>query len=335
MKILSWPVCGMVLATAGLLAGQQGSLAGPTAGFVFDRPAHVLRPIHGVPGASLLGDPVSFGFDLAEVYVSPPQDTAFVVGADQSLHLFRLNAGSPTEVSLGGVTGVPQRVVFSPSGSAAALFTTGTVRVLTGLRNTSTPTLAGAISVPLAGQAPVRPGGGNAPRPMRSPGQSWALSDDGTYLLTVLAGSARLLSIHGENRSLLPAQAEALVAFAAGGHDAAVVDSVAGLTLIRDASGTAGTQVLAAPDDGLAGAAGLAFSQDGKTLYVASAAARSVTAFSLATASRTAIGCACTPATLVPMGNSFRLTELTAAPLWLLDSSASAPRTVFVPARGE
>ena len=57
--------------------------------------------------------------------------------------------------------------------------------------------------------------------------------------------------------------------------------------------------------------------------------------FNLAAGSRTAIGCACTPATLVPMGNVFRLTELTGAPLWLLDSGASTPRTVFVPARGE
>jgi hypothetical protein len=33
------------------------------------------------------------------------------------------------------------------------------------------------------------------------------------------------------------------------------------------------------------------------------------------------------------MGNLFRLTELTGAPLWLLDGAA--PRTVFVPARAE
>jgi DNA-binding beta-propeller fold protein YncE len=327
MKIFSWPVCGMVLAASGLLYGQQGSLTGPLAGFVFDGAGRVLRPVQGVPGASLLGDPVSFGFDLAAVYVSPHQDTAFVVGADQSLHLFRLNAGAPTELSLGGIAGAPQQVVFSQSGTAAALLTAGTAQVLTGLPNA--PTLAGAIAVPMAAQAPARS------RTAAAPAQSWALSDDGTYLLTVFGGSARLLSIQGQNRSLLPAQAGALVAFAAGGYDAAVMDSVTGLTLVRDAAGTAGTQVLATPDDGLAGPAGLAFSQDGKTLYVASATAQSVAVFNLAAGSRTAIGCACTPATLVPMGNVFRLTELTGAPLWLLDSGASTPRTVFVPARGE
>jgi DNA-binding beta-propeller fold protein YncE len=134
---------------------------------------------------------------------------------------------------------------------------------------------------------------------------------------------------------LVPAQVSAQVAFAHGGHDAAVVDSLTGLTLIRDASGTAGTQVLAAPDDGLAGPVGVAFSQDKQTVYVASAKAQSVAAFNLTGASRTAIGCGCTPTTLEPMGNLFRLTELTTGPLWVLDGTATTPRTVFVPARVE
>jgi hypothetical protein len=328
MKIFSWPVCGMVLAASGVLGAQQSNLSGPIAGFVFDGPGRVLRPIQGVPGASLLGDPVSLGLVVAAVYVSPLQDSAFVVGADDSLHLFRLNAGAPTEVSLGGVAGVPQRVIFSPSGTAAALVASGTARVLTGLPNA--PTLIASVTVPNPSQAPARGSGS-----VRTRGESLALSDDGMYLLTVAGGSARLLSVHGQNRNLLPAQAGALVAFAAGGHDAAVVDSLAGLTLIRDAAGTAGTQVLAAPDEGLAGPAGLAFSQDKQTLYVASATSKSVAAFNLAAGSRAAIGCACTPTTLAPLGNLFRLTELTAGPLWLLDTSAANPRTVFVPARAE
>jgi hypothetical protein len=80
---------------------------------------------------------------------------------------------------------------------------------------------------------------------------------------------------------------------------------------------------------------GLAFSQDRGTIYVASATANSVAAFNLASASRTPIACGCTPSTLVPMGNLFRLNELGGGPLWLLDGSAATPRTVFVPARGE
>jgi DNA-binding beta-propeller fold protein YncE len=333
MKIRSWAVYGLVLATSGLLVGQQSQIAGPVAGFVFDSPGRVLRPIQGVPGAALVGDPVSFGLALAAVYVSPRQDSALVVGADASLHLFRLNAGAVSEISLGGLSGVPQSVAFSPSGTAVALFAMGRARVLTGLPNG--PSLMGTVTVPGPGEEMVRASVGRRPSPAATRSQALAISDDGTYLLTVSGGSVRLLSIHGENRSLLPAQANAFVAFAAGGHDAAVMDSASGLTLIRDAAGAASPQVLAIPDAGLAGPAGLAFSQDQQTLYVASATAQSVAAFNLAAGSRTAIGCDCTPATLVPMGNLFRLNDLGPAPLWLLDGAGSNPRTVFVPARAD
>jgi hypothetical protein len=330
MKTRFWPVCGMVLTACVPFAGQQSSLQGPVAGFVFDGGARVLRPIRGVPGASLLGDPVNFGFAVAAVYVSPRQDSAFVVGADESLHLFRLNSGAVAEVGLGGVSGVPQAVVFSPSGTAAALFAMGKVRVLTGLPNA--PVLAATVAVPGSGQAAVRTGRRGA---AREPIDSLALSDDGAYLLTVSSGSVLLLGIKGENRSLLPAQAGAMVAFAAGGHDAAMMDSASGLTLIRDAAGAASPQVLALPDGGLASPTGLAFSPDAQTLFVASAAARSVAAFNLAAASRTAIGCACTPSTLVPMGALFRLNDLGPGPLWLLAGNGDSLRTVFVPALGQ
>jgi len=286
-----------------------------------------MRPIQGVPGASLLGDPLSFGIDVAAAYIAPRQDSAIVVGSDQSLHLFLLNAGAPTEVSLGGVTGAPQHVVFSPSGTAVALILNGSARVLTGLPNA--PALTGSVKVEANGM------GMTGAHSLHVLYPSLALSDDGTYVLTIAQGTARLRSVQGQNRMLVPAQADAQVAFAPGGHDAAVVDSLTGLTLIRDASGAASAQLLAAPDEGLAGPVGVAFSQDKQTLYVASAKAQSVAAFNLAGASRTAIGCACTPTTLAPMGNLFRLTELTTGPLWVLDGAAATPRTVFVPARVE
>ena len=331
MKNPFWTVCGMALA-ASLLPAQQGTLAGPVAGFVFDDSSHALRPIQGVPGASLLGDPIGFGFDLAAVYVSPRQDSAFVVGADQSLHLFRFNSGSVTEISLGGLSGVPQAVTFSPTGSAAALIGPGKARILTGLP--AAPSLIATVNVPGNGQSTATPAAGHL---NRAASQALALSDDGAYLLTIAGGSARLLGNRGENRALISAQTDALVAFAAGGHDAAVMDSITGRTLIRDASGAAGQQLLASPDSSLAGAAGLAFSQDQQTLYVARAAAQAVAAFHLAAGSRSAIACACTPSTLVPMGNVFRLNDFTTSPLWILDTgnSSGSPRTVFVPARGE
>lgn len=331
MKISAWIIGGLVSIAPGLGVAQQSTLAGPVAGFVFDSPSHVLRPIQGIPGASLLGDPVDFGFDLSAAWVSPAQDTAFVLAADSSLHFFKLNGGKVSEVSLGGLSGAPQTVVFSPSGTAAALFAAGRARVLTGLPNS--PSLVGTVSIPDSGQPVVTRGEKKAP--VRAIGAGLALSDDGSYMAGISQGSVRLLGIHGDSRILLTAQSDSLVAFAAGGHDVAVVDSVAGLNLIRNASGTGTPQVVAAPDTGMANPVGLAFSRDSQTLYVASASAQSVAAFGLAGASRSDVSCNCTPTMLVPMGNVFRLGDYTSAPLWLLDTGASKPRTVFVPARAE
>lgn len=326
MKVSSLRFLGLMLAASVAMPAQQGTLSGPVAGFVFDHAAHALRPIQGVPGASLLGDSMSFGFDVAAVYVAPRQDSAIVVGADQSLHLFALNGATPAEVSLQGISGAPERVVFSPSGTAVALMSKASTRILTGLP--SAPELTGSIKAP----ARLIDSGARI-QAVRQP--SFALSDDGTYALTVADGSVRLLSVQGQNRSLMPALPTAELAFAPGGHDAAVMDTNSGLTLIRNASAVAASQVLAAPDDGLADPVGVAFSQDGATVYVASAKAHAVAAFNLAAASRTAVACGCTPSTIAPMGNLFRLTEMTAGPLWLLDGTRATPRTVFVPARSE
>src|SRR5271157_5351517 len=126
-----------------LLLAQQGSIAGPISGYVFDRTAHVLRPVLGIAGAAVLGDGVNFGLAVASVYVSPRQDSAVVVGVDRSLHLFRLNSGTAAEVAVNGLAGLPEGVAFSPSGTAAAIYAAGRVQLVAGLPDG--PALGGVL----------------------------------------------------------------------------------------------------------------------------------------------------------------------------------------------
>ncbi len=310
---------------AGLLPAQQGRIAGPVPGYVFDSAARALRPILGIPGASLVGGPVDFGLDVASAWVAPRQDAALVAGADGSLHVFRLVAGVATERAFDGRPGMPDRVDFSPSGSAAALYYAGgAVQVITGLPDSPAP--AGAFSL---GAARLRTT--LRDRPPRTVRPALAVSDDGTLLVAALEGEIRVLDSNGGNRALMEAGPRALAAFAPGGHDAAVVDAGAGVVLFRDVAGAAVRQAISAPDDAIASAAGLAFSTDGHRLFVASATARSVAAFDLATAARGVVPCDCAPETLVAMGGLFRLNELGPAPLWLLDAGTSPESIVFVP----
>ena len=315
----------LALAVSAVLA-QPGMIAGPVSGYVFDRPAHVLRPVLGVAGASVLGDSVDFGFPIAAAYVSPRLDTAVVVGANRSLHLFKLNGAAVAEVVVNGWSGAPEGVAFSPSGTAAAVFAAGRVQMLAGLPDA--PRLAGVVDA-RANQEPaalsVRP---HPYRLMAT--EAFAASDDASLLLVASEGTVRLLWTAGGEQTLMDSTGGALVAFAPGGHDAVVASPAgSGLVVVRDVAGAAQQETVAPPAD-IASANGVAFSADGKKLYVARSKG-GVAAFDVASRTRTDIPCECVPFGLSPMGSLYRLNELGAGPLWLLDPAGG--RIVFVPAK--
>jgi hypothetical protein len=305
----------ILLAAAAFAQSQQGSVAGPVAGFVFDSGAQTLRPVRGIVGASTIGGPMTAGYQLTAAYVAPRQDSVFGVAADGSTHYFTLNSATLTEAAIDGLIAMPERVAFSPSGTAAVLYSNGQAQLVKGLPGA--PTLAGTLQMrQAAGQ--IHP-------------DSLAVSDDGVYLLFSTGGSIQLASQSGGIRGVMTAGAGASVAFAPGGYDAAVAARGTGAVLITNVPGSAAQQTLAAGDASFQVIAGLGFSADGKRLFIASAAANSVVTLDLA-GNRTDIPCTCTPTELTPMGNAFRLNEMSSGPLWLADNGSSAPRVVFVPA---
>jgi DNA-binding beta-propeller fold protein YncE len=332
-------IIGLVCVGTSLVRGQQGSIAGPLSGFTFDNSARVLRPIRGIPGASLIGDPIQFGFDLASASVSPSLNSVVVVSAVSAvnakadMHVFQLNNGTPVERTVDGLA-VAQRVVFSPSGTAAALFANGSLQVLKGLPDA--PVIAATIPLGTDRTAQFSAAivSGTGRRTRRLTDEPLAISDDGGYLLVVSGGAIRLIGTAGDNRKLMDAAAGAWAAFAPGNHDAAVLDAAAGLVFFQDVADTAVERVLAGPDSRMPSPVGVAFSPDGQRLFVASAGAQAVAAFDVASGNRNMVACDCTPTGLVQMGGLFRLNEMGSEPLWLLDARTSEPRMIFVPARG-
>jgi len=324
MTTRNW-ICGLAILGAAVLHCQQGTIGGPTAGFVFDSSSHALRAIRGIPGASLIGDPLDFGFPPAWVSVSPAMDSAVVADQAGSVRLFQLSGGKLAEVAVDALAG-GQKVVFSPSGTAAALFGGGSVQVLKGLPGA--PAIAGTLS--LGSNLATSISTASLGKTRRSTGEPLAVSDDGGYVLLVSGGALRVLALAGDNRSLTDATAGTLAAFAPGGHDAAVVDPETGLAVIRDIAGTSTRQPLSAAPLPLPRA--IAFSPDGSKIILASTAAPNVTVFDAATGAAKALACDCTPSGLARMGDVFRLNELESGPLWLLDARPADPRLLFVPA---
>lgn len=311
MSKWAWLMLGMA---GGLAAQQPASVAGPSSGLVFDRAAGMLRPVMGVPGAATLGDGIALNYAVNWVVVSPRLDSAVAAAEDGSLHFLRLANGGVSELTVAGVSDVPRGVVFSPSGTAAALLYASQAQVVAGFPDA--PVLGKVMPLESAVDTHARP----SARPAAG---SVALSDDGAVLMEAHGGTVRLAGARG--RSSLTAGM--LAAFAPGGHDAAVADG-SGVTLVRDVDGSAQATVLAA--EGVAEPVGLAFSADGATVFAAGASG--VVALRTAGGDPAQIDCACTPAGLAAMGQVFRLNELGQGPLWLLDPGGQAPRTVFVPA---
>ena len=307
-------------AIGGLAYAQLGSVAGPSAGYVFDSSVQAVRQIRGLAGAATMGDPLDFGMPVVRAEISARGDLAVAIAADGSGHLFRLANGVATGRALDNLMSSPTSVVFSPSGTAAALYRAGSVQVLRGLPDAPeiavTMQLTSASGAGMASAAPIR---------RVIPG-AMAVSDDAAFVLLARDNSIELFSVAGGVRKLADAHAGAAVAFASGGHDAAVV-SGGTLSVFQDVSGPSTRQEFPAADSG----ASLAFSADGAKLLIAGP--RSVTVLDRATGDRKLAPCDCRIGSLARMGAMFRLNEAGSGPLWLLDPSGAEPRILFVPAR--
>ncbi|HUK14986.1 MAG TPA: hypothetical protein VLW65_01170 [Bryobacteraceae bacterium] len=317
----------ILAALAAVGQAQQGQVTGPVLGYVFDGAARTVRPVLGIAGASIFGGPMALGYDVTSATVAPGGDSAVALAADGSLHLVRLSGGQATEVPLNGASVKPSRVVFSPSGTAMALIAAGRAQVFGGLPGAAT--LVGTMdlgSAAAASQAETQ----SARRPAGASSASMALSDDGAWLLAVENGSLELIGAGGSH-AIANAGRGALAAFAPGGHDAALLDSQQTLTMVRSVDTTAARQVLAA-NVGMTGAAGLGFSAEGKSLFLAGSGQAMV--FDVASGKQTPVSCNCSATGLARMGSVYRLNEPGSGPVWLLDPAAGNPRIVFVPALG-
>ena len=310
----------------GLAFAQQGHVAGPVVGYVYDGSAQAVRPVLGIPGASVLGSAVQFAYGLASVTVSPGADSAVVTADDGSLHLIALSGQTAAEIAFNGSSVKPDRVVYSPSGTSVALIAAGRAQVFSGLPTSAT--LVGTMD--LGGATTTARVQAEVARRPAARAASMAVSDDGTWLVTVANGSLELIG-SGGSHSIASAGRGSVVAFAPGGHDVSFADPVARtVALVRDAGSTA-TQQAVWQDASLASVAGLAFSADGQTLFLASGDIP-VTIFNLAAGTHAPVACDCTSTGMERMGSTYRLNEFGSGPLWLLDAAASTPRTVFVPA---
>ena len=317
----TWLLLVMAVALADVAAAQTGTaLTGPSMGLVFDSSQSALRPIRGIPGAATLGDPVNLGFPLASATVSPRQDFALALRADDSSLVLVRPGAEISSTPVPGVRPAPSLVVFSPTGAAAALYDSGAgrVQILTGLPDAATVQSDVDISA-LAG-----------------PVAALAVDDAGASLF-LAAGAPETVSLYrvalsGVPQFLASFRSVAALRLSGTGREILLADSAAGAVyVIRDPRGTGRLETVASARDGLASPIAIESDSAGR-IFVADQAGN-LTILDRSRGSAVSLPCGCSPAGLFRLSGTatFRLTEPSDGPMWVLDASGADARIVAVP----
>jgi hypothetical protein len=300
-------------------------------GFVLDAGISRVRPLLGVPGAAIVGDPVDLGADISASAASLKQDYLVVLSGPSRTAGIWTNGAQAIEPLAGVRLGATQ-VVLSPEGTSAAFYYADTkqVHVMTGLPLAPVPTFEANLSS------------------MMNPLQSLAVSDDGALLLASeshIDGNAApavvVFGAQGVASRIATVGAASAIAFLGGSHDA-LISAVSEAVLIRDAATQASRVLLPTAANS---ASAVTASSDGSRAYFARSQAGTVSILSLKSAGSpaTVVNCNCTPTGLARTTSAsvYRLTDNSGEPVYLLDdaslnsaslsASSAQPRLLIIP----
>jgi hypothetical protein len=306
-----WKIVLCALALVGSAAAQSGSPAvtGPVLGLVFDAGAHTVRTLTGIPAASQVGGPMD-GTPLGAVAIASGQGYALALENGTGAALLVSQSGRQP---LAGVRAGGQLVAVSPLGTAAAVYygDTGKASILTGLPDAPQSlreiTLDGAPS-------------------------AMAVSDDGATLVAAISMAVNESTVFsystgGAGQALLSDRRFPSLEFVPGSASL-VMATQAAVYLYQSHQGL---QLLTDQRDGVANVVGAAASSDGTRVFIVMQSGQ-VAVRDLAASTQTLLTCSCQPAGMWRLrGKSvFRLNELGAGPLWVVDGDGVAPRILFV-----
>ena len=313
----------LLMAAGASLLSAQPTTSGPSLGFVFDSRAQALRPVLGIPGASLFGDPLNPTTAISSAAISDNQALAIV--NDGAWKAVVLSGASPSATVLPDGLPATARLAVSETGTAAAFYdgTNNALSVVSGIGGTAT-----LASVDLS----ALPGNTTA----------FAVADDGSLLLSsaVSGGGESLfwIAAGGGMQQLASLQGAAAIRIWGQGANALVVDRAANqVWQIQNPGNNPAITLAASETDGVSSPSGAAVSSDGR-LWITNSATRTVLGVNLSTRATVSLSCSFDPKTVTPTGDgqTFRLNRPDHGPLWLLDATPGAdPRVVFVPASVE
>jgi hypothetical protein len=295
------------------------SAKGPQLGYLWLDADRTLRPILGVAGASQIGQSLVPAGTYVGAVSAAAANIAVLQDSDGSFDLMSLPSGSPAALAVKLPSGASMRL--SPSATSALLYTPGSnaATLITNLR--STPQ---SQSLKLAG-----------------PIVDSAVSDSGTVAAEYTQGSSLSLSVIPASGHAVPVAsvgAAGGLSFLSGGDDLLFADGAANsATLVRSAS-SAPASSLVQTGSLLKSPTALGVSGNGRWALVVNNSVNSATQtlarIDLTTLTTVSVSCTCKPteAAVLTDEGAFRVTNVKSGANWIVDASASSPRTLFIPA---
>lgn len=286
---------------------------GSQLGYLWSSTGHALIPVLGVPGSSQMGAAVTGAGVYAGGAASSRSGIALLIEPDGSLDSMLLPSGAPQRIA-GASVAAGSQIVFSPNGTDAVVFASGStaVTLVTGLGSApQAQTLTAVASVAGA-----------------------AVSDGGQVAVAAGSGPVTVALLTGSKGVVASISGFGGLGFLPGSDDLLIADSgSAAVMVVRHSSTAPSTQSFSSAL--IHAAVAVAGSQDGQWAVVANGGDQSVVRLDLSGASAPLrIGCTCQPAMLAPFdGNAvFRLTAPSSGPTWMVDAGAATPSTYFIPA---
>ncbi len=299
----------------GVLAlGASAQVGGPVMGYLPDNGA--LRTLYGIPASGWVGDAVKPDRALSMIEMSPDQSRALAIAADTGA-LVLLTPATGVTAHVNGAASGADRIVFSPSGTAAALWfsANGHIQVVSGLAAAAAAPAVRDVDASFLGGTPA----------------GLAVSDDGQFVAGAWSSNVYAFGPDGRASVLPVADSAEALCFFHGRADVAVI-TASQVVIVADIGGAVVPNVIYNKPDISASpastapvetAVGFAVSFDNRYLSIAGNLG-SLATFDLTAGSSAGANCNCTPSGLAGMGGSlYRLTGVNDGALKVFDASTN------------
>lgn len=303
LSLLALPLVSMFSAAPALAA--DSALSAPVLGYLHDSESATVRPIHGIPGASLLSDPLALPWSVTRAAMTPAGDLVLITG-ESTAWVLSANGARREIPGLATLANASKTDLFlSPDGSAAAFRNreANLLEIVTGLPDQ--PVIAHRSDTQFAAGA-------------------LAVSDDGTLVLTAGPDGVYLTDTSGGVERV--AEAGLGAAFRPRSHEYALL--LSGESVLWKAAEARQWDA----SQGVHSAVAARFSNDGRTLWIANADGTLLAIGANGAIERA--DCGCQPDRLSTLtGNAVALTGgLTRTPMKLATAGSEGLKLFFVPA---